>query len=114
MPYHHRFRLPLSTLACFLAFSAIALSGESRLMGFGTTRCIPNGRLVVSAYDGSLQSINADGEFEVIGHSAEARFFHQLLPINSQKGLILGGANMETGKSLKLEFLELKTLKNSE
>tara|TARA_B100000700_G_scaffold88569_1_gene99806 strand:- start:18368 stop:18559 length:192 start_codon:yes stop_codon:yes gene_type:complete len=59
-------------------------------VGFVTANCILNGRVIVSAYDSSLQSINADGEFEVIGHSAEVRFFHQLLPINSQKGLILG------------------------
>lgn len=84
------------------------LIGESKLTGFGTASCNLRGKILVSAYDGSIQTINSEGEFEISGNSSGARFFHRFLPISGRQALMLGGANMETGKCEALETIPLK------
>jgi len=83
------------------------LLGESKLTGFGTASCNLGGKILVSAYDGSIQTINSKGEFEISGKSSDARFFHRFLPISGRQALMLGGANMETGKCETLEAISL-------
>jgi len=85
------------------------LIGESELTGFGTASCNAGGRIIVSAYDGSIQTLNSLGEFEVTSTIREARFFHRLLPISTGEGLLIGGASMETGKYETLEAFPLPT-----
>ena len=85
------------------------LIGESELTGFGTASCNAGGRIIVSAYDGSIQTLNSLGEFEVTSTIREARFFHRLLPISTSEGLLIGGASMETGKYETLEAFPLPT-----
>ena len=86
------------------------LVGESELTGFGTASCQIDGTLIVSAIDGSIQTINQDGVFEIVGTSQEARFFHRVVPIKGKQALILGGANMEIGKFDSLESIHLDSL----
>ena len=86
------------------------LVGESEMTGFGTASCQIDGSLIVSAYDGTLQTINQDGVFEVVGNSHEARFFHRVVPTRGKQALILGGANMETGKFDSMESIHLDFL----
>ena len=90
-----------------------SLIGKSELTGFGTASCNAGGKIIVSAYDGSIQTINARGEFEVINTMTEARFFHRLLPISTQEGLLIGGASMESGKYESLETFTLPTKRQS-
>ena len=86
-----------------------SLIGKSELTGFGTASCNAGGKIIVSAYDGSIQTINSLGEFEVINTITDARFFHRLLPISDQQGLLIGGASMESGKYESLETFTLPT-----
>lgn len=83
------------------------LIGESKLTGFGTASCNLQGKIIVSAYDGTIQTINSKGDFEISGQSRDARFFHRCLPISGRHALLLGGANMETGKYEALETISI-------
>ncbi|HUQ69671.1 MAG TPA: kelch repeat-containing protein, partial [Planctomycetaceae bacterium] len=74
--------------------------------GFGNSSFDVRGRLVASTMSGSVQQLSSDGQrWELAGQLAHPRFFHRLLPANSDRAVIVGGASMTTGKTLELELL---------
>lgn len=74
--------------------------------GFGAAATEVDGRLVVSAVDGSLQQLNdTSGEWEIVGHVPTGRFFHRVLPISNDSMAIIGGANMGVGKFRETEII---------
>jgi outer membrane protein assembly factor BamB len=83
-----------------------ALPGEA-MEGFGTDCCELDGRLYVSTMSGNLLRLAADGKsWEKVRKLRDARFFHQMLPLDSPRLILLGGANMETGKFSRVEVVE--------
>lgn len=84
-----------------------SLIGESELTGFGTASCNLGDTIVVSTFDGSIQTVNAEGVFEVSGKSQQPRFFHQFVPLSPHQGLILGGTSKQTGKCKSLEIVRI-------
>lgn len=83
-----------------------ALPGEP-MEGFGTDCCELDGRLYVSTMSGNLLGLSADGaSWEKVRKLRDARFFHQMLPLGDARLILLGGANMETGKFSRVEVVE--------
>lgn len=84
-----------------------SLQGEG-MEGFGNSAFAVNGRLYVSTIKGRLQRLSEDGKsWEVINELADARFFHRMLPYQGQL-LMVGGANMGTGKFTNLDLVPAK------
>jgi N-acetylneuraminic acid mutarotase len=76
--------------------------------GFGAAAYACQGGLYVTTSSGSIQRLNADGKsWEYVGQLAHPRFFHRMLPWQNDKLVIVGGANMGTGKTNELELLDL-------
>jgi hypothetical protein len=56
---------------------------------------------------GSVQQLSKDGtEWKLVGQLHHPRFFHRLLTTPQEQVVIVGGASMQTGKTLELELLE--------
>ena len=86
-----------------------ALPGEGPMAGFGNSCFNIGGRLVVSTYDGSVLRMNEDQTgWEKIHQLETGRFFHRLLPLPGDKFMLVGGANMETGKLFDVPVLSFK------
>jgi hypothetical protein len=82
------------------------LLGEKPMAGFGAAGWSVEGALVVTTYEGDIQRWNEDAQqWELLGKTADARFFHRLLPLDGQHVVSLGGANMAEGKFLELEVI---------
>ncbi|MCA9075218.1 MAG: hypothetical protein KDA93_09315 [Planctomycetaceae bacterium] len=74
--------------------------------GFGASAFATNGRLYVSTMKGTLQRLSKHGQsWEIIAYTPTDRFFHRLLPVDENHLLVVGGANMETGKFKEVEIL---------
>ncbi len=85
------------------------LVGDQGMVGFGAAAWPLDGRLVVTAYDGSVQVLSVDqGAWEVVGQTEDARFFHRLLPYSSGHLVLVGGASMEVGKFQQPEILRIE------
>ena len=83
-----------------------ALPGSGRMAGFGSSCFNIGGKLIVSTYDGSVLQLNEDqSNWEKIHQLETGRFFHRLLPLASNKFILVGGANMETGKIFDVQQL---------
>ncbi|MEZ6051700.1 MAG: hypothetical protein R3C02_09975 [Planctomycetaceae bacterium] len=91
-------------------------NGESRgrggmpesINGFGASAYATNGRLYVSTIKGTLQRLSEDRKsWEIISRTPTARFFHRLLPVDAHHLLVVGGANMATGKFEQVEVLQV-------
>lgn len=79
----------------------------SGLEGFGTSSFACQGKLFTSTMSGSVQRLTAAGDrWEFVGQLQHRRFFHRLLPWNDSL-VIVGGANMGTGKTVALEMIPL-------
>ncbi|MEZ6079357.1 MAG: hypothetical protein R3C56_27925 [Pirellulaceae bacterium] len=77
--------------------------------GFGASGWSIDGRLIVTTYSGDIQQLAADGRaWEVIGKTKDARFFHRLLPLKENSLVSVGGANMEEGKYLEPEVINMR------
>lgn len=77
--------------------------------GFGCSAFAVDGKLYVSTMSGKLLQLSADGnEWEEAMQLKNARFFHRMLPIHQHELVLLGGANMGTGKFLNLDVVEVK------
>jgi N-acetylneuraminic acid mutarotase len=86
------------------------LLGDDGMVGFGAAACAAGGRLYVSTIKGDLQRLAADGaRWELVGKTPTARFFHRMLPIDESHVLVVGGANMESGKFEEVEVLEVQS-----
>ena len=77
-----------------------ALPGKSRMAGFGSSCFNIGGKLIVSTYDGNILRLKEDQTgWEKLHQLETGRFFHRLLPLAKDKFLLVGGANMESGKT---------------
>jgi hypothetical protein len=86
------------------------LVGEQAMVGFGAAAWELSDRLLVTAYDGSVQVLARDSSrWEVAGATEDARFFHRMLPLQDGQLVLLGGANMESGKFLTPEVIRMTT-----
>lgn len=67
--------------------------------GFGAAAQEVDGQLIATTEDGSIQRWNKNVQtWEIVGSTGTGRFFHRLLPVASNRFVILGGANMDVGK----------------
>ncbi|MEZ6067692.1 MAG: DUF4198 domain-containing protein [Planctomycetaceae bacterium] len=82
------------------------LLGESQLTGFGSSAFAAGDRLYVSTINGDLLRLSEDGQsWEHAGLLPTARFFHRMLPVDAAHLVIVGGANMGTGKFVDVELI---------
>ncbi len=89
--------------------SAPALRGKSDMAGFGVAGWTTPAGVVVTTYEGDIQRLGKSQEgWELLGKSKTARFFHRLLPLTAFELVAVGGANMEEGKYLELETIEVR------
>jgi hypothetical protein len=85
------------------------LVGAQGMVGFGAAAWPLDGRLVVTAYDGSVQVLSVDQQsWEVVGHTGDARFFHRLMPWSPGHLVLIGGASMEVGKFQQPEVVRIE------
>lgn len=84
------------------------LQGEG-MEGFGGSAFAVGGHLFVSTFNGHLQRLNDDrSQWDVVEQLHRARFFHRMLPLSETELILVGGANMESGKFLDLETVSAK------
>lgn len=84
------------------------LLGKTPMAGFGAAGWSVNGKLVVSTYEGDLLQLDDSGDSWLeLGKSKDSRFFHRLVPLDDNRLIALGGANMESGKYLNLEIISI-------
>lgn len=80
--------------------------GEQPLAGFGAAACELGGRLYVSTSEGKLQRLSTDGAtWELVRDLPTGRFFHRMLPAGENRLVIVGGANMGSGKFAAVELV---------
>lgn len=85
------------------------LPGDGKMEGFGSSCFDVGGKLVASTYSGSVLVLNSDGNgWDEVHKFNPGRFFHRLLPVSSDSFLLVGGANMGTGKIMDVPVLRLK------
>ena len=83
-----------------------ALLGEGSMAGFGAAAWSTGGRLIVSTYEGDILRLDETMQvWKKLGKSKASRFFHRLIPLGETELLIVGGANMYSGKFLELETI---------
>lgn len=86
--------------------SAPELVGDDGMTGFGASAFATGGQLYVTTVKGTLQQLAKDGsQWKVVGRTPTPRFFHRLLSVDAKHLLVVGGANMETGKFDAVELL---------
>lgn len=79
----------------------------SGMEGFGNSAFEINGKLVATSMSGAIQQLSDDGKsWAVVGQLNSPRFFHRLLSWHDKQGVIVGGGNMQTGKTDDLELLD--------
>lgn len=84
------------------------LIGDGRMAGFGAAGWSVGGKLIASTYEGTLLQLADDGQsWKHLGTTEDSRFFHRLVPLTDSSLISLGGANMEIGKFLDLEVIQL-------
>lgn len=84
------------------------LQGDQPITGFGSSAFAIGGRLYVTTIKGNLQRLAKDGQsWEIVRETPTARFFHRMLPLGNHRLLMVGGANMRTGKFDELEILQV-------
>ena len=84
------------------------LHGKSPMAGFGAAGWSVGGKLVASTYEGDVLNLADDGKsWTAMGRSEGSRFFHRLVPLKGSRLMMVGGANMESGKFLEVEVLEI-------
>ncbi len=86
-----------------------SLPAGDQMEGFGSACYNVGGQLIASTYQGAIYRLDLPGNRWVsIGELDPSRFFHRLLPLSDSEFVILGGANMERGKSLELYRQKIK------
>lgn len=82
--------------------------GDKGLAGFGAAAFACDGVLYVSTSEAKLQRLSADGKsWEIARDLPTGRFFHRLLPAGAGRIVIVGGANMGSGKFETVELVSL-------
>ena len=90
-----------------------ALPGNESMEGFGTSSFNVGGTLVVSTYGGNVYRLDEKASKWVkITTMDPSRFFHRLLPVNNTSFFLVGGANMEYGKTTDCPIISLDVNKN--
>ena len=85
-----------------------ALPGKDGMAGFGSSCFNVGGKLIVSTYDGSILKLNKEQTgWDKLHQLDTGRFFHRLLPMGSKQFLLVGGANMESGKTIDIPVFSL-------
>jgi N-acetylneuraminic acid mutarotase len=85
------------------------IQGDEPMAGFGAAAWSIDGKLIVSTYEGQIEAWNEKSQkWDSIGKTADARFFHRVLPVDDGRLVSLGGANMDSGKFLELEVFSVK------
>jgi N-acetylneuraminic acid mutarotase len=83
------------------------LPGDN-MEGFGSSAFQTGGKLYVSTIKGNLLRLSADGgSWEQIATLKQPRFFHRMLPLSAHELVLVGGADMKTGKVLELETVHV-------
>lgn len=84
---------------------APALHGQG-MEGFGTTSFDIAGRLTTITRSGAIQQLSADGKsWEINGYLKNPRFFARLLPLSNDRGIVIAGADMGSGKVNDTELI---------
>lgn len=84
------------------------LVGEEGMTGFGASAFACGGSLFVSTINGDLQQLSADEtEWKIVRQLPTARFFHQMVALDDSRLLMIGGANMRSGKFDAIEVIEI-------
>lgn len=87
-----------------------ALHGQP-MEGFGNTSFEIGGKLTAITRAGAIQQLPSDGKSWIIaGYLKHPRFFGRLLPIGADRGLVIAGADMASGKVNATEIFGLKTV----
>jgi N-acetylneuraminic acid mutarotase/uncharacterized GH25 family protein len=74
--------------------------------GFGSTSFEIGGKLTTITMSGAIQQLANDGKSWVIaGQLKHPRFFARLLPIASNRGIVIAGAHMGSGKIMQTEVI---------
>ena len=80
------------------------LPGET-MEGFGTACCTTANHFYASTSSGKLLRLSEDGRsWELVRQLQDARFFHRMLPVTSDRLALLAGANMQQGKYATVEL----------
>jgi len=75
-----------------------ALYGQP-MEGFGNTSFEIGGKLTAITRSGAIQQLSADGKsWAITGYLKHPRFFGRLLPISDNRGIVIAGADMGSGK----------------
>ncbi len=75
------------------------IPGDQEMEGFGNSCFNVGGKLIVSTYSGAVLKLDDEGTNWVQFNQLETgRFFHRLLPALDHQFLLVGGANMDSGK----------------
>ena len=84
-----------------------ALPGTG-MEGFGCSAFACHEQFFASTMSGALLRLNAKGDrWELAGQLSHPRFFHRLLATPDRSLIVIGGANMDSGKVLQTERLTL-------
>ena len=79
------------------------------MSGFGAAALVLNDRLVATTHEGKVVRLSPDSpSWELLGETANARFFHRMLLIDATGFVSLGGASMVEGKFTVPEVVLLK------
>lgn len=82
------------------------------MTGFGSSSFAIGDQLYASTFGGTLQRLSQDKKsWEVVGDLENARFFHRMLPLDSQRLVFVGGSNMSVGKFSEVEVFDQTSLK---
>jgi N-acetylneuraminic acid mutarotase len=85
------------------------LPGKEAMAGFGASGWSSGGSLIITTYEGAIVKWrDADRSWEHVGETADARFFHRMLPIHEHQLVSVGGANMGEGKYAELELVPVR------
>ena len=81
------------------------LPGEG-LEGFGGGAVTCAGQLFATTYSGKISRLSEDGQsWQDAGKLPRPRFFHRMLCADGSSLIVLGGASMEEGKDVSVEFV---------
>ena len=81
------------------------LPGEG-MEGFGGCAVTCAGQLFATTYSGKISRLSEDGQsWQDAGKLPRPRFFHRMLCADESSLIVLGGASMEEGKDVSVEFV---------
>lgn len=83
-----------------------SLPGEP-MEGFGAAAVVLDERLFVATHHGKLVRLSDDqATWQIQGTLPTARFFQRIVPVDDERALIIGGADMDSGKFTELELID--------